>query len=180
MQCGRDRTQPFRQAEIATQVLSLKPCAEIAVVVSRQIRFEVAAQKAAGEYTISRDRDTQGATCLHNLSFEPTFQKRVFDLDIYDRMDCCRAPYRFRGNLRQRNVADIAGLHQIGDGANRVFDRHCGIESGGPIDIDVVDAKTFQRISDEVSNCGWAIVKAVQSAVRVAITPGEIELARIP
>jgi DNA-binding transcriptional LysR family regulator len=53
-----DRTQPFGQAEIATQVLSVKPCAEIATVVSRQIRFEVAAQKAAGEYTISRDRDT--------------------------------------------------------------------------------------------------------------------------
>jgi hypothetical protein len=51
-------------------------------------------------------------------------------LEIHDRMHCCRAFYCFGGYLRQPDVADITGLYQIGDGADRVFDGYRGIEPG--------------------------------------------------
>ena len=39
-----DRTQPFGKIEVAAQVLSLKPSAEVAVIFRRQIGVEVTTQ----------------------------------------------------------------------------------------------------------------------------------------
>ena len=167
MQSRRDRAQPLGQTEIAAQVLSLKACAEIAVVISWQIRFEVSTQETPSEYAISSDRNTEGTTRSQNLSLEPPLKKRVLDLEIHDRMHCRRASHRVGGNLRQRDVADIAGHHEIGDGANRVLDGHRGIEPSRPIDVDVVHAKPLQRISDEISERGRTIVEPIQTAVRI-------------
>ena len=77
MQSHCDRAQRLGKTEIAAQVVSLKPCAEVAVVISRQIKFDVSAQETPSEDAIGCDRDTQGATGVQKLSLETSFEKRV-------------------------------------------------------------------------------------------------------
>ena len=62
----------------------------------------------------------------------------------------CGAPHRLGADLRQPDVADVAGLHHLGDGADRVLDRHGGIEPRRAIDVDVVGAEPAQRVGEEV------------------------------
>src|SRR5579862_4537304 len=45
----------------------------------------------------------------------------------------CRKTRDIARHLRQCDVADVPSLHEIGDSANRILDRHCGIERAGPI-----------------------------------------------
>ena len=42
-----------------------------------------------------------------------------------------RAPDGLRADLRQAGVSDVAGLHEIGDRADGVLDRHRGVEAPG-------------------------------------------------
>jgi hypothetical protein len=88
-------------------------------------------------------------------------------LEIHNRVHCRRASHRVGGNLRQRDVADIAGHHEIGDGSNRVLDGDRGIEPSRPIDVDVVHAKPLQRIGDEIAERGRTIVGPIQTAIRI-------------
>ena len=53
----------------------------------------------------------------------------------------CGAPDRLGADFRQPDVPDVAGLDHVGDGADRVLDRHRGIEPGRAIDVDLVDAE---------------------------------------
>ena len=46
----------------------------------------MSAQETPSEHAIGSDRDTQGATGVQKLSLESSFEKRVFDLEIHDRM----------------------------------------------------------------------------------------------
>jgi hypothetical protein len=67
VQRSRDRTQPFGEIEIATQVLSLKPDAEVAVIFRRQIGVEVSAQEAAREHAVGRNRNAQRPAAIQKL-----------------------------------------------------------------------------------------------------------------
>ena len=58
----------------------------------------------------------------------------------------------------QADVPDVAGLDHVGDGADRVFDRHRRIEPRRPVDVDVIDAEPLQRIGDEILHRGRAAV----------------------
>ena len=46
--------------------------------------------------------------------------------------------------------ADVAGLHQFGDGADGLLDRYVRIEPAGPVDVDVVGAEALERIGEAV------------------------------
>ena len=80
----------------------------------------------------------------------------------------CGAADRLGADLRQADVADVAGLHQVGDGADRVLDRHVRIEARRTVDVDVVDAEPLQRVGEEVLHRRRAGVVADPAAVRVA------------
>jgi hypothetical protein len=94
VQRSRDRTQPFGEIEIATQVLSLKPDAEVAVIFRRQIGVEVSAQEAAREHAVGRNRNAQRAAGIQKLPLEPPLQERISNLQINDWVHCGRAPSR--------------------------------------------------------------------------------------
>jgi hypothetical protein len=64
----------------------------------------VSIQEPPSEDAIGRDRDTQAATGIQKLSLVSSFDKRVFDLEIHDRMNRRRASHRAGGNLRSRDV----------------------------------------------------------------------------
>ena len=55
-----------------------------------------------------------------------------------------RAADRVGADLGEADVTHVAGLHQLGDGADRLLDRHVGVEPRGPVDVDVVDAQALQ------------------------------------
>ena len=83
------------------------------------------------------------------VGFGPAADERVFDLQIADRMHRLRASNGVGPHLRQADRADVAGLHQIGDGADGLLDRHRGIEPARPIDVDVIDAEPRQRVREK-------------------------------
>jgi hypothetical protein len=70
----------------------------------------------------------------------------VLDLEVDDGVDGVGAPDGVDADLGQPDVADVAGLHQIGDGADRVLDGRGRIEAGRPVDVDVVDAEAGQGV----------------------------------
>ena len=47
-------------------------------------------------------------------------------------------------------MPDIAGLHHVGDGADRVFDRHMRIDPRRLIEVDVIGVEPSQRIAEEI------------------------------
>ena len=94
--------------------------------------------------------------------------QRIFDLQVDDRMDGCGPADGVGADFGQADMADIAGLDHVGDGADRVFDRHVRIEPGRAVDVDIVDAEPLQRIGDEVLQRGRAVVHAVEAAGRIA------------
>ena len=51
---------------------------------------------------------------------------------------------RLGADLGQADVADVAGLDQLGDRADGLLDRHVRVEPGGPVDVDVVGAEAAQ------------------------------------
>ena len=94
--------------------------------------------------------------------------QRIFDLQIADRMHGGGAADRFGAHLRQADMADIAGLHHVGDGADRLLDRHVRIEPRRPVDIDMVDAEPLQRIGEEVLHRRRPRVEAAPAAGGIA------------
>jgi len=56
-----------------------------------------------------------------------------------------RASHRVDGDFRQRDVADVASLYKIGDGANCVLVGDRRIEASGPIDVDLVQPSRFSE-----------------------------------
>ena len=96
----------------------------------------------------------------------PRLIERVLDLQIADRMHRLRAADRLRSDLRQADGPHVAGLDQIGDGADGVLDRHAGIEARRAIDVDVIDAEARQAVREEVLHRCGTRVDAKPAAVR--------------
>ena len=65
-------------------------------------------------------------------------------------------------------MADVALLDEVGDGADRLLDRHVRVEARGAVDVDDVDAEALQRVGGEVLHRGGAAIDAEPRAVRAA------------
>ena len=61
----------------------------------------------------------------------------------------CGAADGLRPHFREADVAHVAGLDHVGDGADGVFDGHVGIEARGAVDVDVVGAQALERVGQE-------------------------------
>src|SRR5260221_427238 len=75
---------------------------------------------------------------------------------------------RFRRRFGEPDVTNVSGLHHVGDGADRVLDRHRGIEPRGLIEIDMVGAKPPQRVGEEILHRIRPAVVAEEFEVRAA------------
>jgi hypothetical protein len=64
-------------------------------------------------------------------------------------------------------------LHHVGDGADRVFDRHGRVDACGLIKIDMVGAEAAQRIGDKMLDRDRPDVVAEYFFVGAAL-PGEL------
>ena len=91
--------------------------------------------------------------------------QRVLDLQVADRVHRRGPSDRLDADLREADVADVAGLHHVGDRADRLLDRHRGIEARRTVDVDVVDAEAREAVGEEVLRRGGAGVVAEIGAV---------------
>ncbi len=75
-------------------------------------------------------------------------------------MHRCRTADSRCTHLGQAHVAHVASLDHVGDRTDRVFDRHVRVQPCGPVNVDVIDAQTLQRIREKVFHRRWTrIVK---------------------
>ena len=109
-----------------------------------------AAQQAARQHAVGGHADAELGKAREDLRLGSTTDERILDLQVGDRMHGVRAFDGVDPHLRQTDRADIASVDEVGNGANRVLDRHSRIEPGGPVDVDVIDAQPLQRIAEEV------------------------------
>ena len=72
-------------------------------------------------------------------------QQRVLALQGGDRVHGVRPAEGVGRGLGQPEVADLAGLDQLGHGADRVLDRHGRVDAVQVVEVDVVDAEAQQR-----------------------------------
>ena len=104
----------------------------------------MAGDQPAREHAIGGDGDAEFAAGRQDLVLDHARDQRIFDLQIDDRSDRGGAADRRRADLGKPDMADIAGLDQIGDGADGLLDRHVRIEPRGPVDVDVIGPQALQ------------------------------------
>ena len=76
--------------------------------------------------------------------------ERILNLKIGDGMDGVGAADGFGAHFGESDGAYVAGLDQIGDGADGIFDGDGRIAAGRTVDIDVVRAEAFEGVGQEI------------------------------
>ena len=128
----------------------------------------VAADQATRQHAIGGDADAELAASRQDLFLDAARDQRIFDLQVGDRVHGRGAADRLGADLRQADMPDIACLHQIGDRADRILDRHIRIEPRRPVDVDMVDAQPLQRIGAKVLTAAGRASKPIQAADGIA------------
>jgi hypothetical protein len=89
---------------------------------------------------VGRDGDARLPASVQDAALDVAAEQGVHDLQIRDGMNRVSPPDRLRTNLRQSDRPHVPGLHHLGDGSDRVLDRHRRIEAARAIDVHVVGA----------------------------------------
>ena len=79
-----------------------------------------------------------------------------------------RPPQGVRPHFGKADVVDVAGLHQLGEGAHGVLDGHLAIQPRRAIDVDMVHTQPLEAIGDEILDRRGAGVVAQPFAGRTA------------
>jgi hypothetical protein len=75
----------------------------------------------------------------------------------------------FGSELAQADVTHVAGLDHVGDGSDSVFNGDVGVEAGGAVDVDVVDAEALEGVREGGFDGGGARVEAEKGAIGAAL-----------
>ena len=122
---SRDLAERLDQRDVLGKILGGKARLAGADFARRVLgRLGAVADEAAGEHAIGDQRDAELAQGRQDVALDAAAEQRIFDLQRRDRMHRVRAPQRLGGRFRDADVAHVAGLHHVGDGADRVLDRH--------------------------------------------------------
>ena len=84
------------------------------------------------------------------------------------------SPDRRRAGLTDAEMPHLARGDELGHRADRVLDRHRGIESGGAIDVDRIDAESLRdtaekaQLLDDVNTVEYTVSKIIHDARRPA------------
>src|SRR5712675_306714 len=97
-------------------------------------------------------------------------------------MHCMRAPDGVGADLREPDIAHVALLDELSYRTDRVLDRHARVKSRRTIDVDVVDAQSFQRVRHKIAHSRRPGVIAIELARPRAAQSAEFdaELDSIP
>src|SRR5262245_66492691 len=80
-------------------------------------------------------------------------------------MNGIRATNRIWSYFGETDRTHVTRLHEIGNSADGLFDRHVGIEPPRAIDVHVIQAEPGQRVPDEVLRRGRPGIDADPAAV---------------
>jgi hypothetical protein len=97
-----------------------------------------------------------------DLVLDAARDQRVFDLQVGDRVHGMGLADGLGADFRQADVAHIAGLDHVGDGADRVLDRHVRVQARRAVDVDVVGAQALQAVGQEVLHRRGPAVMPIQ------------------
>ncbi len=108
-------------------------------------RLDGAGEEAAAERAERHEADAELAADIEHAVFRVARPQRIFALHGGDRMHGMRPADGGDACLRQAERAHLALAHQLGHGADRVLDRHVGIDAVLVVEIDDVEARALQR-----------------------------------
>ena len=171
----RERAERLDEREVALEVLAREArCGGAEVVRGQRVGAflrPVAGEQAAGEHAVGGDADAELAAGRQDLVLDPAREQRVLDLQVGDRVHGVGAADGLGADLGEADVADVAGLHELRDRADRLLDRDVGEDAAGPVDVDVVGAEPAKRVGEEVLHRRRAQVVADDAAVGPAHEP---------
>ena len=126
----------------------------------------MAGEKTAGEDAVGGESDPELAAGRQDLVLDPARDQRVLDLQVGDGVNRVRTPHGLGTRLGETDVADVAGLHELRDRADRLLDRDVREDASRAVDIDIVGAETAERVGEEVLDRGRTQVVPDDRAVR--------------
>src|SRR6185369_10138508 len=90
-----------------------------------------------------------------------------------DRMNLAGSSQRFRAALRQPDIADLAGLHELCERTDRLFNRHRAVDAMEIEEVEVICAQPLQALF-----AGRRYERRRVVDGELAFLPGEAALAR--
>src|SRR5262245_35673368 len=105
---------------------------------------EGAAQKAAPERGVRHETDSELFERRQNVGLDIARPERILGFDSRDRVRLVGTAYSIGAGLAEAEVAHLALLNQARHGADRVLDRHIGIDPMDVIKVYDVDAEALE------------------------------------
>src|SRR5699024_9636271 len=97
------------------------------------------ADQSAGEHAVRGDADAEVSAGVQDPVLDAAGEHRVLDLQVADRCVGSGSPDRVGADLGQSDVADTTVFDLLGDRADGVLDWDVRVETGGAVDVDVVE-----------------------------------------
>jgi hypothetical protein len=166
---GSDSLDLIDDVQVALEVFAGKARVGFAPVVVGELlgRADLPGEKTVAERRVGNEADAQLAEQRQELVLRITGPEGIFGLQRGDRMhgvsppDCCGA------GLGKADVADLALDHQLGQGADGVFDGCLRVDPVLVVQVDVVGAEPLQRPLDCDADARGAAVEDTGAATRV-------------
>jgi hypothetical protein len=171
---SRDGFDGIHDLEILGQVVAVEPRIDAAEVVrvERVGGSDGAGQEAAAERRVRHEADPELAQHRQHLGLRVARPEGVLALHGRDGMHGVRPTDGVDRGLREPVTAQLAGLDQLGEGADGVFDRDLRVDAVLVIEIEVVGAKPAQRVVEgRAQVLGAAVLLALAAR---AVHDGEL------
>src|SRR5712691_2203594 len=164
----RDRLDGFHELEVLLEIA--RPEARLLApdVVRRDVVYlpDVSGEEAPPERRVSDEADSKFPARRKDLVLHVPRPQRIFRLQRGDRVDLRGARERLRSRFGQPDVAHLARFHETGHGADRLLDRHVGVDAVQVVEVYRFDAELLQaRVAGLAHVFGLAVVGL--AAVRV-------------
>jgi len=108
-------------------------------------------------------------TTVTSTVWDPGEQMWNLETDRGDRMNPVGAPDRLRSRFAQPEKTDLALLHQLGHGADGIFDRHRRIDAMLIVEIDHLDAEALEARLARTHDVFRTAVRDLAAAARAQI-----------
>ena len=108
-------------------------------------RLDASGEESAADRRIGYEADAQLAHGGEDLLLRPARPERILGLQRGDAMHGVRAADGPRRRLGEPDVPHLAGAHQLGHGADGLFDRRARVDAVLVVEIDGIDAQALQR-----------------------------------
>ena len=135
------------QLQVLVEIL-LRPARIVAPpVVGGQVVAapDLAGQEAAAERAVGHEADAELAADGQDVVLDAALPERIFGLQRGDRVDRGGAAQRLGAGFGEAEMADLPLADQLGHAADRLLDRHVGIDAVLVEEVDRLDAEPLQR-----------------------------------